>query len=165
MTVTNCLIGGVNPPGASRTDLTLANSVGTSGGGLGYTPGDPAGRTPSVGHLVIRGTTFEHNQASSMAAGGGGLDVYTLNLGTGWKAPTVTDVDFYGVNGWCVEGVATVLSGQTYGKGYYGLLLSNLRGEHNGGGIHLNSSTTIDRNVQGAISNINLQTCQTGSIT
>jgi HYR domain len=92
VTITNCLIGGTNPPGTNRSDVTLANSAGPDplvdpsggpGGGLGYSPGDPNGATPSVGTLTITGTTIQHNTAASTASGGGGADLFTHNLGTG----------------------------------------------------------------------------------
>jgi HYR domain/Domain of unknown function DUF11/Calx-beta domain len=92
VTITNCLIGGTNAPGTDRSDLTLANSAGPDpavdpsggpGGGIGYSPGDPNGATPSTGTLTITGTTVQHNTAGSTASGGGGADLYTHNLGTG----------------------------------------------------------------------------------
>jgi predicted outer membrane repeat protein len=84
MTVTNCTFGAANNPGANRNDLTLANAANTnSGGGLAYTSGDPGGTSNAVGTLTMTGTTFTHNQAGGI--GGGGLDVYGLNLST----PTV----------------------------------------------------------------------------
>jgi hypothetical protein len=80
MTVTNCTVGAANPPGANRNDLTLANASFTSGGGIAYTSGDPAGTGGAVGTLTVTGTTFTHNTASGI--GGGGLDVFGLNLST-----------------------------------------------------------------------------------
>ena len=116
-----------------------------------------AGKNVTVRDLQIIGG----NTADSRVNPGVGS---AINLGSGWRNCTVADIDFNGVNGWCIEGVATPLAGQTYGKGYYGLFFTNLRGENNGGGIHLDSGSTIDHNVQGAISNINLQVCQSASM-
>lgn len=86
MTVANCTFGAANLPGADRTNLTLANaSTQTSGGGLSYTSGDPAGSNGALGTLTMTGTIFTHNTTGSGGAGGGGLDVFGRNLST----PTV----------------------------------------------------------------------------
>jgi hypothetical protein len=83
MTIVGSTIGGTNDPGANRSDATLGNSVGVSGGGISYSPGSPTGKTPSTGTMNVSTSTFSHNFASSTAAGGGGLDLYTHNLATG----------------------------------------------------------------------------------
>jgi predicted outer membrane repeat protein len=83
MTVTNSTIGGTNAPGANRSDASLANSIGVSGGGISYEPGSPTNKQPSTGVFTSSGTTFMGNVANSAAAGGGGLDLYAINLGTG----------------------------------------------------------------------------------
>ena len=99
MSVTNCVIsgnsatgtgtlggGGILHTGGSLTisGTTFAsNSTSTSGGGLGYTAGDPLIRTPSPGTLSITGSSFSGNTANSAAAGGGGADLYDFNGGTG----------------------------------------------------------------------------------
>jgi hypothetical protein len=99
MTVTNCVItgnsatgvgtlggGGISHEGGSLTitGTTFSNnSTSASGGGLGYTAGDPLIRTPSTGTLTISGSTFSGNTANSGAAGGGGADLFNFNGGTG----------------------------------------------------------------------------------
>ena len=66
LTITNCTIGGPNAPGADRTNVTLANSGTTSGGGIGYTPSSP-GHTAGTGTLTVTGTTFDHNTAAPLS--------------------------------------------------------------------------------------------------
>jgi hypothetical protein len=99
MSVTNCVIsgnsatgvgtfggGGIMNQGGSLTltGTTLSgNSTSTSGGGLSYTPGDPLNRRPSTGTLEISGSTFSGNSANSLAAGGGGADLFNFNGSSG----------------------------------------------------------------------------------
>jgi hypothetical protein len=99
MSVTNCVISGNSATGSGTlggggilhtggsltiTGTTFAsNSTSTSGGGLGYTAGDPLIRTPSTGTLSITGSSFSGNTANSAAAGGGGADLYNFNAGSG----------------------------------------------------------------------------------
>jgi hypothetical protein len=99
MSVTNCVIsgnsatgvgtfggGGISHAGGSLTitGTTFSNnSTSGSGGGLGYTAGDPLIRTPSIGTLSVSGSTFSGNTANSAAAGGGGVDLFNFNLGSG----------------------------------------------------------------------------------
>jgi hypothetical protein len=99
MSVTNCVIsgnsatglgtlggGGILHTGGSLTitgTVFSTNSTSTSGGGLGYTAGDPLIRTPSLGTLSISGSEFSGNTANSAAAGGGGADLYNFNGGSG----------------------------------------------------------------------------------
>jgi hypothetical protein len=84
LTLNNCLIGGPSDPGANRSDVTLANSVSTSGGGVGYSSGSPTGITPSSGTFTSNNnTSYQRNRAASVSAGGGGADLFTHNLGTG----------------------------------------------------------------------------------
>ena len=78
--------GGLLVTGGSLTitGTTFSNNTTTSsGGGLGYTAGDPLGRTPSTGTLSITGSTFSSNTANSGAGGGGAADLYNFNGGTG----------------------------------------------------------------------------------
>ncbi|HEX5602029.1 MAG TPA: immunoglobulin domain-containing protein [Pyrinomonadaceae bacterium] len=98
MSVTNCIIsgnsatgvgtfggGGISHSGGSLTitGTTFSNnSTSGSGGGLGYTAGDPLIR-PATGTLTVSGSTFSGNTANSGAAGGGGADLFNFNLGTG----------------------------------------------------------------------------------
>ncbi|HEU4506676.1 MAG TPA: immunoglobulin domain-containing protein [Pyrinomonadaceae bacterium] len=99
MSVTDCVLsnnsatgvgtlggGGILHTGGSLTitGTTFSNnSTSTSGGGLGYTAGDPLIRTPSTGTLSISGSTFSGNTANSVAAGGGGADLFNFNAGSG----------------------------------------------------------------------------------
>jgi|GEM_PF-1834427 len=95
MSVTNCVISGNSATGAGTlggggllytggsltvTGTTFAsNSTSSSGGGLGYTAGDPLNRRPSNGTLSVTGSSFSGNSANSVAAGGGGADLYDFN--------------------------------------------------------------------------------------
>lgn len=95
MTVSNCVISGNSATGLGTlggggilytggsltvTGTTFAsNSTSTSGGGLGYTAGDPLNRRPSNGTLSVSGSSFSGNTANSAAAGGGGADLYDFN--------------------------------------------------------------------------------------
>jgi len=99
MSVTNCVItgnsatgvgtfggGGISHEGGSLTitGTTFSNnSTSGSGGGLGYSAGDPLIRTPSTGTLTISGSTFTGNTANSAAAGGGAADLFNFNGGIG----------------------------------------------------------------------------------
>ena len=99
MSVTDCVISGNSATGVGTfggggilhtggsltiTGTTLSgNSTSSSGGGLGYTAGDPLIRTPSTGTLTVSGSTFSGNTANSAAAGGGGADLFNFNAGTG----------------------------------------------------------------------------------
>lgn len=99
MSVTNCVIsgnsatglgtfggGGILHTGGSLTitgTTFSSNSTSASGGGLGYTAGDPIFRTPSTGTLSVSGSTFSGNTANSAAAGGGGADLFNFNGGSG----------------------------------------------------------------------------------
>jgi hypothetical protein len=86
VTITNTTFGGSTTVAAcpSQADVTCGNNASSSGGGLGYSPGDPFSRTPSAGTLTVQTTTtFQNNTAGSISAGGGGADLYTHNLGTG----------------------------------------------------------------------------------
>ena len=97
MTVTNCVFsgnsatglgtlggGGISHEGGSLTitGTTFSNNSSSgSGGGLGYSAGDPLIRTPSTGTLSISGSTFSGNSAAGI--GGGGADLFNFNLGSG----------------------------------------------------------------------------------
>jgi hypothetical protein len=90
LNIANCTIGADNlpasPPSTAGTNITLSNSGG-AGGGINYSPGAPLGcsmATPCTGDLNMTGTTtVKNNTAFSIASGGGGLDLYQHNLGTG----------------------------------------------------------------------------------
>ena len=104
MSVTDCVISGNSATGVGTfggggilhtggsltiTGTTLSgNSTSSSGGGLGYTAGDPLIRTPSTGTLTVSGSTFSGNTANSAAAGGGGADLFNFNAGTELTAST-----------------------------------------------------------------------------
>ena len=99
VSITNCIISGNSATGAGTfggggisheggsltiTGTTFSgNSTTSSGGGLGYTAGDPLIRTPSSGTLTVTGSTFSGNTANSAAAGGGGADLFNFNGGLG----------------------------------------------------------------------------------
>jgi predicted outer membrane repeat protein len=99
VTVTNCIFSGNSATGAGSLggggiahtggNLTVtgttfnSNSSTSSGGAISYSAGDPFGRTPSTGTLTVSGSTFTSNSSSSTAAGGGALDLYNFNLGSG----------------------------------------------------------------------------------
>ena len=99
LTVTNCVLSGNSATGAGTFggggisfaggNLTVSgttfssNSTSGSGGAVGYTAGDPLARTPSVGVLTVTSSTFSNNSAASAASGGGALDLFSFNLGTG----------------------------------------------------------------------------------
>lgn len=97
--ISNCVISGNSASGVGTFggggllvtggSLTItgttfsSNSTTSSGGGLGYTAGDPNGITPSTGTLSVSGSTFSGNTANSGAAGGGGADLFNFNGGSG----------------------------------------------------------------------------------
>jgi hypothetical protein len=97
--VTNCVISGNSATGAGTLggggiqnmggSLTLTgttfsgNSTSSSGGALSYTAGDPLNRRPSNGTLSISGSSFSSNSANSVAAGGGGADLFNFNGSNG----------------------------------------------------------------------------------
>ncbi|HKP45404.1 MAG TPA: hypothetical protein VJT50_02290, partial [Pyrinomonadaceae bacterium] len=84
--ITNTVFGGPTTVAAcpSQTATNCGNTTNSSGGGIAFSPGDPNGRTPSVGTLTIQTTSsFQNNTANPLTAGGGGADLYTHNLGTG----------------------------------------------------------------------------------
>ena len=97
--ISNCVISGNSATGGGTLggggalvtggSLTITgttfsgNSTSSSGGGLGYTAGDPNGVTPSTGTLSISGSTFSGNTANSIAGGGGGADLFNFFGGSG----------------------------------------------------------------------------------
>jgi Immunoglobulin I-set domain len=84
--------GGLSVSGTTFT----SNSTSGSGGAIGYSAGDPFGRTPSVGTLAVSGSTFTNNTSSSSSAGGGALDLFNFNGGIGTY--TVNSSSFSGNN-------------------------------------------------------------------
>ena len=109
LTVTNCVLsgnsatgtgtfggGGISFAGGSLTvsgTTFSSNSTSASGGGIGYTAGDPLAR-PGAGVLTITSSTFSSNSAASLASGGGALDLFNFNLGTG--SYSITSSSFTG---------------------------------------------------------------------
>ncbi|HEV8589686.1 MAG TPA: hypothetical protein VGQ72_12475 [Pyrinomonadaceae bacterium] len=87
LTITGSTIGGTTTqattPGADRTSTTLGNTGARSGGGVSYATGCPSGVNGCVGTFTSTNTTYTHNAAASATNGGGGLDFYAINLGTG----------------------------------------------------------------------------------
>ena len=99
LTVTNCVFSGNSATGAGTLgggaishgggSLTITgstfsnNSTSASGGAVGYSAGDPLGRTPSAGALSVSGSSFNSNTANSTGGGGGALDLFDSNLSTG----------------------------------------------------------------------------------
>lgn len=99
LSITNCIISGNSATGVGTFggggishlggDLNISgttfsgNSTSSSGGAVGYSAGDPLGRTPSAGTLSVSGSTFSSNTAGSVAAGGGAMDLFDFNLSTG----------------------------------------------------------------------------------
>lgn len=98
LTVTNCVFSGNSATGPGTFgggaishaggSLTISgssfssNSTSASGGAVGYSSGDPLGRTPSSGTLSVSGSTFNSNTANSVGGGGGALDLFDFNLST-----------------------------------------------------------------------------------
>jgi hypothetical protein len=96
LTVSDCVFSGNSATGAgtfggggishSGGSLTITgttfsnNSTSGSGGGVGYSAGDPLGRFPSAGTLAVSGSTFNTNTANSVGGGGGALDLFNYNL-------------------------------------------------------------------------------------
>ena len=96
LTITSCVFSGNSATGVGTTgggaiahsggSLTITgstfsnNSTSASGGAVGYSAGDPLGRTPSSGTLSVSGSTFNSNTANSIGGGGGALDVFDSNL-------------------------------------------------------------------------------------
>lgn len=99
LTLTNCVISGNSATGAGTfggggvshaggtlnvSGCTFSNNSTTgSGGAIGYSAGDPIGRTPSTGSLIVTASSFSSNSAGSLSAGGGGLDLFNFNGGLG----------------------------------------------------------------------------------
>jgi len=99
LTISNSVISGNSATGAGTFggggichtggNLTITgttfngNSTSTSGGGISYSAGDPAGSPGSTGTLSVSGSTFTGNTANSVAAGGGALDLYDFNTSSG----------------------------------------------------------------------------------
>jgi hypothetical protein len=155
MSVTNCVIsgnsatglgtfggGGISHAGGSLTitGTTFANnSTSGSGGGLGYTAGDPLIRTPSIGTLSISGSTFSGNVANSGAAGGGGADLFNFNLGLGTY--NISSSSFSNNSAPNARGGAIVVE-----SGPLTLTTSSLTSNSagiSGGAINSNSSTSV----------------------
>ena len=99
VSVTNCIItansatgtgtfggGGIMVQGGNLTitGTTLSNnSTATSGGGLSYTAGDPINPKAVKRYALGKRFNFLGYSAASVAAGGGGADLFNFNGGTG----------------------------------------------------------------------------------
>jgi len=153
MSVTNCILsgnsatglgtlggGGISHEGGSLTitGTTFSNnSTSGSGGGLGYSAGDPLIRTPSTGTLSISGSTFSGNSAAG--GNGGGADLFNFNLGTGtYDINSSTFSNNTAPNG---RGGAIIVE-----SGPLAVTTSALTGNSagiSGGAINSNSSTSV----------------------
>ena len=96
LTVSNSVISGNSATGAGSFggggichtggNLTITgttfsnNSTSTSGGGVTYSAGDPAGSNGATGTVTVSGSTFTGNTANSSAAGGGALNLFDFNV-------------------------------------------------------------------------------------
>jgi hypothetical protein len=134
--------GGISNLGGSLTitGSTLANnSTSGSGGGLGYSAGDPLGRTPSTGTLTVSGSTFSGNTANSLAAGGGAADLFDFNLGM--STYNIDSSSFSGNTATNANGGAIIVE-----SGPLALTTSSLSGNHAasfGGAVQSSGSATI----------------------
>lgn len=154
-TVTACVISGNSATGAGTlggggisnlggsltiTGSTFANnSTSSSGGGLGYSAGDPLIRFPSTGTLTVSGSTFSNNTANSSAAGGGAADLFDFNLSVStYNIDSSTFSSNTATNG---NGGAIVVE-----SGPLSLTTSSLSGNHAasfGGAVQSSGSATI----------------------
>jgi CSLREA domain-containing protein len=137
VTVTNTVFGGATTVAAcpSQTATNCGNSTSSSGGAISYSPGDPAGRTPSAGTLTVQTTSsFQNNTAASLTAGGGGMDLFTHNLGTGSVSVSSTSFTSNAATGTAsgggiiIESIATTVSTTTF---------TNNSAGNRGGGIQV----------------------------
>jgi hypothetical protein len=155
LTLTNCVISGNSATGAGTfggggvsheggnltiTNCTFSNnSTTTSGGGLGFTGGDPLIRHPSNGILTITGSTFTNNTANSVAAGGGGADLFNFNGSI--DVFNISGSTFSGNNAAGARGGAIVVE-----SGTLALTTSSLSGNSaaaQGGALYNSGTTTI----------------------
>ncbi len=154
-TVTDCVVSGNSATGAgtfggggimsqggsltlTRTTLS-GNSTSTSGGGLSFTAGDPLNRRPSNGALIVSGSTFSGNTANSVAAGGGGADLFNFNGST--ATYNITSTSFSGNNATVGRGGAIIVE-----TGPLTLSTSSLSGNSAaafGGAVYSSGSATI----------------------
>ncbi len=104
-----------------------------------------SGKGCTVSNMQIIGGTATSTCLTNPAIGAA-VSLNTTNFAT------VRDVDFTGVNGWCIEGVAT--------NGLFANQFHNLRGNYNGGGVHLVGASGSSYGVQNMISNVNMQVFQ-----
>jgi hypothetical protein len=167
VSVTNCVFSNNSATGAGTLggggllhtggSLTITgttfsnNSTSTSGGGLGYTAGDPLIRLPSTGTLTVSGSTFSGNTANSAAAGGGGADLYNFNGGSGTYS--VSSSTFSNNSAPNASGGAIIVE-----SGPLTLTTSSLTGNSagvSGGAItsHNSASVTFSRLVGNTVSN------------
>ncbi|MDQ5845414.1 MAG: hypothetical protein M3539_08985, partial [Acidobacteriota bacterium] len=161
--IINSVIGGPtaadSDPAVSndRTDLTRGNYAGTAGGGIGYSPGDPIVQLPSVGTLTVTGTTVQGNKANSGATGGGGLDLFQHNSGTGSfviNGNSIIDSNSAlngNGGGVIIESGPLTVDSSTFTNN--STVVANTRGGAiylSGGGMSFGSSTSFSNNSVGA---------------
>jgi hypothetical protein len=156
LTLTNCVISGNSATGAgslggggvshaggslniSGCNIT-GNSTSSSGGGVGYSAGDPLGRFPSVGTLTVSGSSFASNTSSSVAGGGAGLDLFDYNLSS--SVYTISTSTFSANNATNGSGGAIIVES----GGPLTVTTSSFAGNHagNAGGAIFSSGTSVD---------------------
>lgn len=154
--VINCVISGNSATGAGTLggggiqtmggSLTItgttfsSNSTTGSGGGLSYTAGDPLIRQPSNGTLTISGSTFSGNSSTSVAAGGGGADLFNFNASIG--AYNINSSSFSGNTAATANGGAIIVE-----SGPLTLTTSSLSGNSagiSGGAISSSGSAVVN---------------------
>lgn len=151
-TFTNSLVGGSSAPGADRTNVNLANSDGTSAGGVFFTPSAPQ-HTASVATFTSNGTTFSRNTASGSGGGGADMAVLALGLpgGIGSGSATFTNGTQFNNNqsltqnggGLIVSTLNTTVSGASF---------SSNSAVGQGGGVYVGSATLLLDGTVNAIS-------------
>jgi hypothetical protein len=142
--ITNTVFGGATTVAAcpSQTATNCGNSTDAAGGGIAFSPGDPNGRTPSVGTLTIQTTSsFLNNTGGNpLTGGGGGADLYTHNLGTGSvtiSSTTFTSNAATGTGsggGVFVESIGTTISATSF---------TNNSAGNRGGGIQVGGGSLL----------------------
>ncbi len=147
LTITNCLFGGTNPPGASQTDTSLANYSGTSGAAISFMSGDilcaPCRTTTDT--LTLTNSTFTNNVADSGSAGGGGLDTFAFNNPGGNAIANVSGSSFTGNKANNAGGGAIVVeSGELHVSNS---TFTGNTAKFRGGAISSSSTATVTKSV------------------
>ncbi len=151
-TFTTSLVGGSSAPGADRTNVNLANSDGTSAGGVFFTPSAPQ-HTASVAIFTSTGTTFSRNTASGSGGGGADMAIVAIALpgGIGSGSGTFTSGTQFNNNqslvqnggGLIVSTLPTTVSGASFTS-------NSAAGQ--GGGIYVGSASLLLDGTVNAIS-------------